>query len=496
MLFYSTDFKSRRAALAGDPYRPAYHFCSPDDWLNDPNGTVFWRGKYHMFYQHSPHFSGSGLPHAHWGHAVSDDMVHWEDLPIALTPEPGGYDDVGCWSGTSWVDEDKVVACYFAHTHGNAVATSSDDLLINWTKNPKIAVPFDPAKTYDPCIWREGDTYRMISGRITGAKHGHGADQEFGGHDIAYAYKSTDLENWTDEGVFYEGGVFTEPGEDCACPCFFPIGDKHMLLFLAHNRGAQYYLGSYENGRFTPETHGRMNFTNYHLSRLCECGDFTAPIAWGLPNGRRVMVAWLPEGLKYDAQKKAKWAGIMSLPRDLSLAPDGTLRIEPIPELQSLRRNHQSFSDLKLDSGEITLENVSGNCLEIAATIDPGASERVGMKVCCSPDGVEETSIIYNAANGTLTLDPILASENPDFIGREAQIAPLELKAGEPLELRVFIDRSVVEVFANGRQAVCKRIYPSRPDSLGVKVFADGVATVRMVDVWELGGSLVNGCTE
>jgi len=483
------DFHGRRLKMADSPYRPAYHFCPPGGWLNDPNGTVFWRGQFHMFYQFCPDLYESGKWGMEWGHAVSDDLLHWRDLPIALSPEPGTCDAKGCWSGTSWVEDDRVIAHYHAHRGGNCFAVSSDELLLNWEKQPGApAIPWDPEKTYDPCIWKDGDTYFSISGRITGARHGHGGDQEFGGRDRAFLYKSRDLVQWDYAGIFYEGGEFTEPGEDCACPDFFPIGGRHMLLFLSHNRGAQYYLGSYVDGRFHPDTHGRMNFTCPTLDRLGFSGDLAAPILWKGTGDRRVMIAWVAEGQKTETLKRRGWAGIMSLPRDLKLLADGTLGIAPIPELSSLRRDPRSFNNLRLAQGApVSLEGVQGDSLEIAAEFDYSPSARVGIAVRRSPGGEEETLVIVDPAAGSILLNPAKSSLDPEMIARDAQMAPLRLAPGEPIRLRIFVDRCVVEVFANDRQCLTKRIFPSRSDSLFVRLFSEyGEAVARTVDVWRM----------
>lgn len=486
---YDSNYAQWRIDLASDPHRPSFHFIAPYGWMNDPNGTVFWNGRWHLFYQFAPGLLLDKAPLAHWAHAVSDDFVHWRDLPIALAPEPGTYDEKGCWSGTSIVDDDRVIANYHAHQGGNCIAISSDEMLVNWEKLPSNPVIlFDPVMTYDPCIWKEEDTYYSISGRITGAQYGDGRDQEFGGKDIAYLYKSADLDHWEYVGPLYEGGVFTDPGEDCACPDFFPIGDKYMLLFLSHNQGAQYYLGSYSNERFTPETHGRMNFTKPTLYNLGTSGDFSAPIAWKGPNGRRTMIAWVTEGRNMEAIKAAKWGGILSLPRDLSLAEDGTLEIQPIPELQMLRRNHRSLADIRLKDGQpVDLDGISGDTLEFCAKIDPLTAQKCGFTVRRSPDGAEETLITIDIEAGTLTVDPSKASLSPDVTGIVPQVAPFVLQPGEELDLRIFIDRSIAEVFANGRQCVTKRIYPTRTDSLGIQAFASGgESRITCIDAWDM----------
>jgi beta-fructofuranosidase len=487
-------FLAERLRLAGDPYRPAYHFVAPSEWLNDPNGAIFWRGRHHLFYQYAPGFS-RGDDNKHWGHAVSEDLVHWTDLPVAIAPEPGGFDEHGIWSGTACNDGDRAIAIYHAHQSGNAIATSRDDLLVTWRKHPaNPVIPRDPARVYDPCIWKEGDTFYSLSGRITGAALGDGGDGAFGGNDTAYLFRSRDLVHWDDLGAFYLGGRFTGLGEDCAVPDFFPIGDRHCLLFASHARGGQYYTGTYANDRFTPEAHARLNFTDHGTDRgpdivgLIQSGDIVAPISWLDGAGRRLIIAWITEGRLWDVQRASGWAGVMTLPRVVSLAPDGTLLMSPAPELEALRRDALHFSDLAIGrDASLPLPGAAGDSLEISVVFDPGDAAEVGLKVRCSPDGEEETLVVFDRPQGALRLDPARASLSDETCGREAQVAPFALAAGGALSLRIFVDRSIVEVYANGRQCVTKRIYPSRADSLGVQVFASGgPATVVSADVWRM----------
>ena len=151
-------FAESRQALARDPYRPAYHYVNPEHTLNDPNGLCFWQGRWHLFYQAYPPED----PRQHWGHAVSNDLVHWRDLPYAIYPDP----EECCFSGATLVEQDRVIAMYHGTKAGNMVAVSSDPLLLNWEKvagkpvipilNPDGSAP--PYRVFDPCIWKEGDT--------------------------------------------------------------------------------------------------------------------------------------------------------------------------------------------------------------------------------------------------------------------------------------------------------------------------------------------------
>ncbi len=480
--------KLLREVLAGDRYRPAYHFVAPGEYLNDPNGTVFWRGRYHLFYQYAPDWR-SGDWNKHWAHAISSDLVHWEDLPIALSPEPGTYDEKGIWSGTACNDGDRVWAIYHAHQSGNCLASASDDLLTDWTKHPaNPVIPPDPAHVYDPCIWKDERGYHTLSGRISSASTGDGRDVLSFGHDLAYHWRSDDLTNWEDTGLFYEGGFDTEPGEDCAVPEFFPFGDRHMLLFASHNRGGQYYIGRLEDDHFTPETHGRLNFTRFGLARINTCGDLMAPLSWGDDQGRRIVIAWVPEGTTDERQFSSGWAGIMSLPRVLSLDAAGQVHIAPVPQLEALRGQPVTCGGMTVTpEAPVWLEGVESDRLELDLVLEPGSATTVGINVLCSPHNEEETTILFDREAQTLSLDPTRASLDVTMVGRAPQVAPFALATGEALRLRVFIDRSVVEVFANDRLCLTKRVYPSRPDSLGVQFFTTrGLAMALSATAWEM----------
>ena len=466
-----------RRQMASDPYRPLYHFSAPGNYLGDPNGTIFWKGKYHLFYQYNPDGAFDNSKRMHWGHAVSKDLVHWSDLPIALTPTPGGPDRSGCWSGGAVNNNGVPTLIYYGHPDGNCIATS-DDALITWEKHPaNPVIPYPPEgdswRPFDPCAWQEGDTWYSLSG---GKLAGIG--------DTAFLCKSKDLLHWEYLHPFYVSELDKAPESDCAVPDFFPLGDRYMLLFASHERGVQYYLGTYVNNKFHPEHHGRMNFGDFGVESGHLCAGFT------LLDGtsRRIFFGWIPEGQHEAVQRASGWAGVMSLPRILSLSDTGTLEIQPVPELEILRRNRRRFTNISISSDTfLALEDIDENCLEILATFEPGDAEMLGVKVCCSPDEDEQTVIYYSPKDKCLALDADLSSVNPDVASRGVQQAPLELAADEPLTLHIFVDRSVVEVFANNRQCLTKRIYPARRDSRGVQLFAEGgSAKLRSIDVWDM----------
>lgn len=197
------------------------------------------------------------------------------------------------------------------------------------------------------------------------------------------------------------------------------------------------------------------------------------------------MFGWLWEGRDEAAQRAAGWAGVMSLPRLLTPRGDGRVGMEPAPELRVLRGHHTSMRDVRLDSSRAV--DTRGAALEIVAEIRPDAAAQLGLKVRCAPGGAEETVISFDTASRWLAIDRQRASldlaTQRDTCGTSVAVAE-----GEPVRLQVFVDHSVVEVFANGHACLTSRIYPSRSDSLGVEVFAaGGCAHLSALDVWQMG---------
>ena len=468
-------FAVSRKKLASDPYRPAYHFVNPECMLNDPNGLCFWQGRWHLFYQayppdEFPDPKDIKKRRQHWGHAVSEDLVHWRDLPYAIYP---GTERM-CFSGSTVVEKDRVVAYYPGVGAGQMVAVADDPLLLNWDKSGPVN-----SGVGDSDIWKEGDTYYGLVGGM--AKYHRGA-----GWPMMSLWASKDLVNWELRGPFLEKTPFTLRNDDGACPNFQPIGDKHILLYFSHTNGGQYFLGDYADHKFKPYEHGRFNH-----GRVAP-GGVHAPSA--ASDGRGGVMNILNIN---DAKQSDDWDQIMSVTQRLTLGPDHLLRIEPISALASLRTKHQHVGETVIPANqEVVFDQIQGNAMELSVEIDPRDARWVQLNVLRSHDAKEQTSItFYNhdrklsywyQTAGEVVLDGSRSSTLPDVWLRPPERATMP-RNGEPLRLRVFIDRSVVEVFVNQRQYMAMRVYPGSPDSVGISLRAQGQdAVLESLDAWQM----------
>jgi beta-fructofuranosidase len=497
------DARLLRERFLADPYRPTYHFCVPEDMgrPGDPNGAFYHNGRYHLMYLYNRLESGFC-----WGHISSSDLVHWRHHPDAIGP---GHGDEGCFSGGAFVDDDG--AAYLSYwmlwdAKGIGLAKSSDATFNVWTKsdaNPVIKstewgvteTKDETGKTIfygsaDPSnIWKKDGRYYILTGNLLLLnKLGRKPDAPLSEQgDRLYLFVSDNLKDWKYLHVFYERKPeWTDRSEDNMCPSFLPLpsspsggppSGKHLLLFIAHNRGCQYYVGEYRNDRFFPDNHGRMSWVD---------NTYFAPEALMDNKGRQIMWAWLTDN--HPGEKENGWSGVYGLPRSLWLGEDGTLRMQPVKELETLRSHEKSWNNLALADGETKpLNGVAGDSCELAVEIEVGTAQRCGVKVRASSDGQEETLLYYDAAKKELVFDSTRSGKE----GRKKiESAPFTLKPGELLTLRVFVDKSVVELYANDRQAIGRRVYPTHPDSVGVSVFANGgAAKVRQVKAWQMAPS-------
>jgi beta-fructofuranosidase len=443
--------------ITEDRHRPRYHFLPPKNWMNDPNGLIYWQGRYHLFYQHNPQAAFWGS--MHWGHAVSDDLTHWQHRPIALAPTPGSADGDHVYSGCAVNDNGTPTLLYtgvVGQTQLPCLATAADHTLDAWVKyphNPVISAAPEPDVPgfRDHTVWHEPDGWHM----------GVGCGIRGVGGFVAH-YRSSDLRQWVYLGPLCTGRV-SETGEMWECPDFFDLGDKHVLMVSPIPFGkAIYTSGTYQEGKFAPSK----------WRTLDNGGALYAPQSMLDGQNRRLMWGWLWETRPEAQFRAAGWAGVMSLPRVLSIGVNGALLQSPAPELRRLRQ-----ASLKE-----RIPQLQGDCLEMVVTF-AAKNPDCGVHVRKSPDDTEYTAITYDSSDGSLTIDRSNSSLDMGVI-KDIRTMPVELSPGEDLQLHIFLDRSVVEVFANDREVMATRVYPTRPDSLGVEVVTGHPSGW---EAWEMG---------
>jgi beta-fructofuranosidase len=472
-----------------DRHRPGFHFVSPAGWLNDPNGVGQWNGRYQLFYQYNP----DAAVHAdiHWGHATSTDLVHWTDEPIALTPSAGPDAD-GCWSGVLVDDHGTPTLVYSGHRDGvgqRACLARGEADLRHWRKDPANPViadlpeDLDVVEFRDHCVWRSGDEWlQLVGSGITGQ----------GG--TALLYRSQDLRSWQYVGPLLVGDaqdrdVWT--GSVWECVDLFRLGDPDgpgpdVLLLSVWDADVTHH-GVYQTGHFDGR---RFHLVQKHHLDF-GLNYFYAAQSFLDERGRRILFGWAQEGRPIAAQVEAGWSGVMSLPRQATMTPDGQLLQQPVDEVTQLRGAHHQLPPTTLQPGQTRwLPGIASDQLDLELTVDlpPGAG--LDLAVFATPDRAEQTVIRVHAdaaGSTTLTLDRS-ASSLDDTVDVRPLSGAVPLGPGRELTLRVLLDHSIVEIFANGRPLTA-RVYPTRPDARNLHLTAhDLTATLRSFHAWQLDG--------
>src|ERR1700678_71220 len=483
--------------LYQEDYRPQFHFTPAKNWMNDPNGPIYYEGEYHLFYQYNP--LGIEWGHMSWGHAVSRDLVHWEPLPIALSEENGvmifsgstvvdWHNSSGFCRGTGTKTPSCLVAIYAGHSEKLETqnVAYSNDRGRTWTKyagNPVIDLHL--ASFRDPKVfWHEG-THQWVMVTVLASQH-----------KVRF-FGSTDLKHWTALSDFGPAGA---TGGVWECPDLFPLpvdGDASQtkwVLSINLPRGAgrgwgnQYFIGSFDGTTFSPESSAENPlWVDYGP-------DFYASTSFSdLPKSdrRRIWLGWLTSWEYAARVPPDPWRGAHSIPRQVKLKQfaDGIRLVQqPIAELQVLRAPHTQVehNSIVRESDVLKSKKVQGEMLEIAADISPEDATEFGIRVR-EGDG-EETVIGVDTKKQTLFVDRSRSSGvsfDQHFASRDA--GPITLAAGKSVKLHIFVDRESVEVFGNdGETVLSETIFPKQGTDEIELYSLGGRARVLKMDVWNL----------
>lgn len=444
------------AAIAQDPLRPEYHLMPRHNWMNDPNGPIWWKGQYHLFYQLNPHAAVWG--DMHWGHAVSPDMIHWKHEPIALSPTPGGADSEGCFSGSAVVFEGKPTFIYTGVQNAppsettihdgsdklretQMLATAEDDQLLHWKKQQKPIIATPPLGMMvtgfrDPCPWREGDTWYLALGS---------GEREVGG--CVLLYRSRDLLHWEYLHKLVQGKpngtVAVNPcdsGEMWECPDFFAVNGHHVLLYSTEGK-VFWTTGAYDaiGHRYIPMRTG-----------LIDQGSYYAPKSFLAPDGRRILWGWIRETRPEAEFAAAGWSGAMGLPRVLTVNKDGWLETKPAEETGKLRSEVETktlLQQVPLRQPLATLRR------ELRIELGP-AAQKVAVRLFTEGNKVWE--LLADVPGGRVVC------------GETSFALPATGWADDSLQ--IFFDASVIETFVVGREVLTSRVYNVAPEKTEIEI--------------------------
>jgi len=494
--------KPEAKAAQSSKWYPVYHVAPPVGWLNDPNGFSYYKGEYHIFYQHHPYSVNWGP--MHWGHSTSKDLFHWTHQPIAIAPGAftegkEWYDWDGCFSGCGYEFEGKLWLMYTSQrfngesgtnasanpsgynpsgssgggnvTERQCFAYSEDGIhFTKYEKNPVIDIPNDHPVIAnidfrDPKIWdHDGKYYCAVGNRIRDRSRTQ-----------IVLFESENFFDWKFKSVAAISKPDYSEGTMWECPGFAHFGDKYVMIispqhvppqgYLFHNiHQAGYMVGSldYDTGVFT---HGEFFTFDYGF-------DFYATTMMKDPNGRYLIIAWMAAWQSPFPEQEDGWATMLTIPRELHLK-DGKVYTLPPKEYEDMRGEGVHYKNISCDK-PTKLDGVKGNVGELLVEVDTKKSKKFALELCTN--GKEKTVFSYDEDTKVVTLDRDMTDAGGKGV-RQAELTPFEI-----LKLRIYLDKSSIEIFINdGEFVMSTRVYPQK-DSTDI-VFVPQTETLELLSV-------------
>lgn len=465
-----------KKAVAAAELRQSWHFMPSANWMNDPNGLIYFKGKYHLFYQFNPYEPVWGA--MHWGHAVSDDLVHWDHLPIALAPSEtyDNHERGGCFSGSA-VDDNGVLTLIYTGTtnygegfvQSQCIATSTDGVhFVKYAGNPVISEPPDcGSKDFrDPKVWKHEGSWYMVVGSCSDGK------------GKALLYKSPDLRKWEFVNVLCESRG--ELGYMWECPDFYEVDGKYVLMFSPmglYDRKTLYLVGDmdYKTGKFHYSSTGEVDWGF----------DYYAPQSFLDGKGRRIIAAWanawdwMPWWKDFGPTYKEGWCGSLSFPRQVKLCSDGKLSFELVEEIKNLYENKREYENMLIREGQ-----------DIQILAGDGISYVIEAEIELSKSTASSFGFIIKAGEGKKTIiecrlkvgEIIFDRSSSDGWSSGIRRCPLESAGQQKMKLYIYVDISYIEVYTdNFRTVLSGNIFPGK-DCRDIFIYStDGETSVSLI---------------
>ncbi|MDC3412702.1 sucrose-6-phosphate hydrolase [Aquibacillus sp. 3ASR75-11] len=459
--------------VSNDPFRMHYHIMPPVGLLNDPNGFIYYKGTYHLFYQWNPF--GTEHTTKFWGHVTSQDLVNWQAQPIALAPSDW-FDKDGCYSGSAIEVDGKLVIFYTGNVrdeNGNretyqCMAVSTDGVYFE-KKGPIATLPAGYTPHFrDPKVWKYQDHWYMIVGAQTVNKEG-----------TVVLFSSTDLEKWA-----FLGGIaganlngLGKFGYMWECPDLFYLDGKEVLLVSPQglDPNGDEFNNIYQSGYFVGALDVKQpSYTHGRFHELDRGFDFYAPQTSEDSKGRRLLVGWMgiPEENEADHPTIShNWIHAMTLPRELELVK-GKLYQLPVEELKTLRGKEVYYADVLLNTTEpLELDQVNGTVIELLIDVVDNESD-----IFCIEIG-EKSKIVFDASKERLTF------QRQQFKQSKQEERRCHLKNINKIQL--FRDVSSIEIFVNEGEAVFSSRIFDNPTDGSIRFFASAETKIN-VHKWSI----------
>ena len=476
-----------------EQYRPIFHFSPTENWMNDPNGLVYHKGEFHLFYQYNP--QGKHWGNICWGHAVSTNLIYWNKLPVAIHEDK--KNDLMIFSGSCVVDKhnvsglgdkNEIIVAFYTQSKKDISKQSqsiafSNDMGRTWEKFKSNPILESSHKAFrDPKVFWHKETSRWIMVvALSDIRH-------------LQFYHSVDLINWKFESE-YNNNTKTEGLWECPDIFQLPVKNKPdkkkwvLLLSGMHTykgfSGMHYMIGDFDGKKFKDEQ---------EINRLDYGKDFYAGYTWNnMPEGdeRRILIGWASNWNYGSMFPTHPWRGVLSIPRELYLKEQNEKHIicqKPVIEYKKLRREYFCVENIEIDTKSNRLFNnrFYGKSVELILDVDLKNAEKFGVKVL--KDENEETVIEYSQKTSHISIDRRKSGNigfHNDFPSKE--MAKVNL-IGKQLKLHIIIDISIIEIFVNDGEVVfTERIFPSKKNRGQIQFYTHlRPATINRLELWKL----------